>query len=135
MKTDNWISVDEYMPSAGSLVITFHESGAVTLTSTYVHMNELQFSHVGAYGKVLYWQPKPKPPKEWFKKVFGENLTRLRKRARLTQDELGEAFGYSHTSVNNWEHGLCFPNKKVLRSLAKMFECSVEELTGGYLHD
>lgn len=40
---------------------------------------------------------------------FGENLKKLRKSKKLSQESLAEKIGVSRQSVSKWECGLSFP--------------------------
>ena len=40
---------------------------------------------------------------------FGENLKKLRKSKKLSQEELAEKMKVSRQSVSKWETGLSFP--------------------------
>lgn len=41
--------------------------------------------------------------------LFGENLKKLRKKKKLSQDDLAEKVNVSRQSVSKWENGLSFP--------------------------
>ncbi len=48
---------------------------------------------------------------------FGEALRHLRKRNRLTQDELGRVVGYSREQIARLENGSRLPNMTAVRAL------------------
>lgn len=58
--------------------------------------------------------------------IIGENLTYLRKRAGLTQLELGEKFSYSDKTVSKWEQGSVLPSVDVLKDLADFYGVSTD---------
>lgn len=60
--------------------------------------------------------------------LFSENLKRLRKERRMTQQELGMALGYSEKAVSKWERGQGIPGIAVLLQISHMFNVSVESL-------
>lgn len=59
---------------------------------------------------------------------FGEALRDLRKRKRLSQDELGAAAGINGQTISNVETGKVEPRGDTFRAIAKGFGVTVEEL-------
>jgi transcriptional regulator with XRE-family HTH domain len=53
-------------------------------------------------------------------------LVALRKRAGLTQEQLGELVGRTKYAVSKWEAGAAQPPAKLLPLLANAFACSVD---------
>lgn len=53
----------------------------------------------------------------WLPNTFGESLRFLRKRAHLTQDELGRAVGYSREQITRLENGSRLPDLAVVAAL------------------
>lgn len=51
-----------------------------------------------------------------------------RKRAGLSQCELANMLGVDQTAVHNWERGKAMPNAKRLPAIAKILNCSVDDL-------
>ena len=62
---------------------------------------------------------------------FHEKLQQLRKRKKLTQEELAQALFVSRTAVSKWESGRGYPNIDSLKTVAKYFGVSVDELLSG----
>jgi transcriptional regulator with XRE-family HTH domain len=62
---------------------------------------------------------------------FHEKLQQLRKRKKLTQEELAQALFVSRTAVSKWESGRGYPNIDSLKTIAKYFGVSVDELLSG----
>lgn len=58
--------------------------------------------------------------------IVGENLTFLRKKAGLTQLELGDRFSYSDKTVSKWEQGSVLPSVDVLKAIADFYGVSVD---------
>ncbi len=58
--------------------------------------------------------------------IVANNLTELRKNARLTQAELAEKINYSDKSISKWERGEALPDLKVLMQLADLYGVSIE---------
>ena len=56
-------------------------------------------------------------------------LKERRKAAGLTQQEVANILGVDQSAVAYWENGKYKPRKKRLADLAKLYGCSVEELT------
>ena len=59
---------------------------------------------------------------------FNEKLQTLRKGKGLTQDELAEALYVSRAAVSKWESGRGYPNIDSLKSIARFFSVSIDEL-------
>ncbi len=59
---------------------------------------------------------------------IGENITFLRKKKGLTQDELAKELNVSNQAVSKWEAGKCCPDIELLPVLAHFFEVSIDEL-------
>lgn len=57
-----------------------------------------------------------------------EKLKELRKNANLTLAELGEKVGVSLRTIFNYETGARKPNIDMLRKLAKVLDCTVDDL-------
>ena len=51
-----------------------------------------------------------------------------RKRAGLTQMEVAKQLGVTDSAVNQWETGKTTPNTKRLSELARLYNCTVDEL-------
>lgn len=61
---------------------------------------------------------------------ISENIRRLRKDRRMTQEQLAEALGITVGAVYKWENGLAMPEIRLLVELADLFEVSVDYLLG-----
>ena len=59
---------------------------------------------------------------------FNEKLQMLRKQKSYTQEELAERLFVSRTAVSKWESGRGYPNIDSLKSIAKLFSISLDEL-------
>ena len=59
---------------------------------------------------------------------FNEKLQELRKQKELTQEELAEKLYVSRTAISKWESGRGYPNIESLKSIAKFFAVTVDEL-------
>lgn len=55
-------------------------------------------------------------------------IVAARKKAGLTQAQVAEALGISDAAVNQWEKGKTFPKTEFLPKLAKLLDCTVDEL-------
>lgn len=60
--------------------------------------------------------------------IIGQNITRLRKMANMTQLELADVLNYSDKSVSKWEQGNGIPDVRILVQLADLFHVSVDDL-------
>jgi len=61
---------------------------------------------------------------------IGEAIKALRK-PRLTQDEFAEKLGLSQSSISQWERGDSLPSADLLPKIARVLDCSVEDLVVG----
>ena len=59
---------------------------------------------------------------------FGNRLYQLRKKAGLSQAQLGEKIGLSNKAVSKWENGLAKPGLDVVHRLADTLGVSVDDL-------
>ncbi len=59
---------------------------------------------------------------------FHEKLQELRKGKGLTQEELAQSLYVSRTAISKWESGRGYPNIDSLKSIAKFFSVTVDEL-------
>ncbi|MGN0814309.1 MAG: helix-turn-helix domain-containing protein [Candidatus Coproplasma sp.] len=64
---------------------------------------------------------------------FAENLQYLRKRDRITQEELADYLQVSRQSISKWETGEAYPETEKLFALCDKFEVSLDALLRGNL--
>jgi len=62
---------------------------------------------------------------------FSENLHYLRKRDKVTQEELADKLGVSRQSVSKWETGEAYPETDKLLLLCDLFGVSLDGLMRG----
>ena len=62
--------------------------------------------------------------------IIAKNLTDLRKKHKLTQLELAEKLNYSDKAVSKWEQGESLPGIEVLHRLSRLYEVSLDYITG-----
>lgn len=60
---------------------------------------------------------------------FSEKLSKLRKEAKMSQQELAEYLDISRQAVSKWESGISYPEMDKLLVLCKLFKCSLDDLT------
>ena len=63
-------------------------------------------------------------------KIFAERLKYLRLEKELSQRELAEKLGLSHSVVAHWENELRAPSAEAIVLLAKYFNVSADYLLG-----
>ena len=63
---------------------------------------------------------------------FEKNLTLMRKRKGLSQDELAYGIGVSRQTIYSWEAGLNYPNILMVKKIADVLEVSTDELLNGF---
>lgn len=66
---------------------------------------------------------------------FGERIAHYRKRAGLTQEELGLKLGYrtrykARCNVSQLERHERFPRVEIIKALARIFNVTVDEMVG-----
>ena len=62
---------------------------------------------------------------------FEEKLLELRKKAGLSQEELGNKMNISRQTVSKWESGKSTPEMSKLVELSELFDTSIDELVKG----
>ena len=61
---------------------------------------------------------------------FSDKLIDLRKKAGLSQEELGEKLNVTRQTISKWELGQTTPELDKLKEISKLFNISVDELIG-----
>ena len=59
---------------------------------------------------------------------IAENITKLRKRAGMTQSDLADKLNYSDKAISKWERGENVPSIETLYEIAKIFDVNIEFL-------
>ena len=59
---------------------------------------------------------------------LASNIKFLRKLKNLNQQQLANVFGYSDTTISNWENGTRIPESLDLYRISKFFEVDVDSL-------
>jgi len=67
--------------------------------------------------------------------LFGENLKKLRKKKKLSQDDLAEKVNVSRQSVSKWENGDAYPEMNNILELCKIFNCKINDLVNDEIKD
>lgn len=62
--------------------------------------------------------------------ILGENIYKLRKSLKLSQEKLAEQINVSRQTISNWELGETSPNPEQLKLLSKTLKVSIDELLG-----
>ena len=63
-------------------------------------------------------------------KIFAERLKELRQENELSQRQLAEKLGLSHSVVAHWENEIRVPSAEAIILLAKFFDVSADYLLG-----
>jgi len=58
-------------------------------------------------------------------------MAQLRKKALMSQADVAEELGVERSTVTKWETGAAYPRAGMLMKLAKLYDCTIEELIGG----
>ena len=61
----------------------------------------------------------------------GENIKKMRKKLKITQDELAEKLSVTRQAVSNWENGKTEPDIETLTNISQIFDISIDELVDG----
>ena len=64
--------------------------------------------------------------------IFGKRLKELRIERGLSQQKLGEIFGFCNQTISFWESGSREPDLDTLLEIAHFFEVSLDELLEEY---
>ncbi len=59
-----------------------------------------------------------------------ENILKLRKDFKLSQEDLAEKVGVTRQTISNWELGETQPNVEQLKKLSEVFKVSIDDLVG-----
>lgn len=62
------------------------------------------------------------------KMKLGENILKLRKENKLSQEQLAEKVDVTRQTISNWELGETSPNPEQLKLLSKVLNISIDEL-------
>ena len=62
--------------------------------------------------------------------AIGENIKRLRRERKVTQEALASQLGLSCQAVSKWERGDSLPDISVIVPLANFFRVSTDEILG-----
>lgn len=60
--------------------------------------------------------------------MIGENIQKLRREARLSQEELAEKIGVSRQTVAKWENGTTVPDIHACMAMSDLFDISLDTL-------
>lgn len=66
---------------------------------------------------------------------FGDNLRKLRKSKKLSQEDLAEKMNVSRQSVSKWETSDAYPEMNNILELCKIFHCHINELVNDSIID
>ncbi len=66
---------------------------------------------------------------------FGDNLKKLRKSKKLSQEALAEKMQVSRQSVSKWETGDAYPEMNNILNLCKIFHCHINDLVNDSIID
>lgn len=59
---------------------------------------------------------------------LGENIYNLRRKKKMSQENLAEKIGVTRQTISNWELGETTPNPQQLKLLSKFLDISVDDL-------
>ena len=59
---------------------------------------------------------------------FGDNLRKIRKSKKMSQEQLAEKMNVTRQSVSKWENGESYPEMNNILELCKIFNCKLNDL-------
>ena len=59
------------------------------------------------------------------------SIKRLRIQAKLTQEDVAKALNIRQSTVSMWENGKNVPRSEMLPKIARLFDCTIDELFVG----
>ncbi len=62
---------------------------------------------------------------------IGNNLKRIRKKAKLTQEDIAICFGKDRSTYTCWETGRSYPSLKNIIRLSKIFNVTIDDIIFG----
>lgn len=66
---------------------------------------------------------------------IGNKIVELRKKEKLSQEELAEKVGVARQTISKWELGETSPDIKQAKVLSKIFHVSLDELVNNDIKD
>lgn len=66
---------------------------------------------------------------------FGDNLRKLRKQKKISQEDLASKVGVSRQSVSKWENGEAYPEMNNILELCRIFNCHINDLVHENMSD
>ena len=66
---------------------------------------------------------------------FGENLKKIRKLKKMSQEDLADKVNVSRQSVSKWETGDAYPEMNNILQLCKIFKCKINDLVHSNMED
>ena len=66
---------------------------------------------------------------------FGENLKKIRKNKKMSQEQLAEKMNVSRQSVSKWENSEAYPEMNNILELCKIFNCKLNDLVHSDISD
>lgn len=65
--------------------------------------------------------------------ILGEKIIELRKKKKLTQEQLSEKLGITRQTLSNWENNTTNPDIEQAKNIAVFFKISLDDLTDNKL--
>jgi len=69
------------------------------------------------------------------KPTIGSKLRSVREENNLSQTELAEKLGITQKAISSWENDRTYPRMQQLTEMCKIYNCTLEYLTGTRQHD
>jgi len=66
---------------------------------------------------------------------FGENLKEIRKKHKMSQEQLAEKVSVTRQSVSKWENGESYPEMNKILKLCEIFNCQLNDLVHAEITD
>lgn len=129
MDTYNWQYVMKIDPFAKKEdVIEIKEINEWDLLITFKNGKKFIYDTFTNYYRGVFYETVDELTDEQEKKEFSRRLRILMKRKFITQEQLAELLGTSQTMISRYMNGQCLPSVLIVRKIAKILDCSMDEL-------
>jgi putative transcriptional regulator len=129
MDNYNWQYVMKIDPFAKEEdVIEIKEINEWDLLITFKNGKKFIYDTFTNYYRGVFYETVDELTDEQEKKEFSRRLRILMKRKFITQEQLAELLGMTQTMISRYINGKALPSVLVVRKIAKILDCSMDEL-------
>ena len=129
MKESLWKYVLNYDPFATKEdVLEIRELNEWDLLFIFKDGRKVIYDTFTGYHRNLFYEDVKELTDEQERKEFAYRLRSMMKRKFITQEQLAELTNTSQVMISRYINGQCLPNVLVVRKIAKVLDCSMDEL-------